>query len=126
MKKIRQNGFVMIFVIVAIVLIAMAMYLLAGGANTMMFHSDTAYLRVVERNLTASGLSWAKWNIKNQNEKTFSKTIELNVDDMNIRGATLSVTIRTPTDKKPQVRINTSCTRRRRTLRNAGEYEIEP
>ena len=36
-NKSRQNGFVMILVIVTISLIAMVMYLLAGGANTMMF-----------------------------------------------------------------------------------------
>lgn len=125
-NKSRQNGFVMILVIVAISLIAMVMYLLAGGANTMMFQSDTAELRAVERNLTASGLGWAKWNIKNQNEKTFDKTIELDVDNMNIRSSALSVTIHAPTGRRPQVRISTRVSRRRRTLKNAGEYEIEP
>jgi len=116
----------MILVIVTISLIAMVMYLLAGGANTMMFQSDTAELRAAERNLTASGLCWAKWNIENQNEKTFNKAIELNVDNMNIRDATLSVTIHAPTGRKPQVRLSTRVSRRRRTLKNAGEYEIEP
>jgi len=126
MNKSRQNGFVMILVIVTISLIAMVMYLLADDSNTMLFQSDTAELRAVERNLTASGLAWAKWNIKNQNEKTFDKTIELNVDKMNIRSSTLSVTIHAPTSRKPQVRISTRVSRRRRTLKNAGEYEIEP
>jgi len=41
------------------------MLVLAGGANTMLFQSDTAYLQAVERNLVASGLAWAKRNTKN-------------------------------------------------------------
>ncbi len=127
MKMIKpgQNGFVMIIVIAAMAVIGMVMYLLANDSNIILFQSNTAYLRAVERNLTASGLAWAKQNIKNQNNEAFDKSIELDVADMNIRESSLTVFIYAPTDKEPEVQINTSCSRSRRTLTNNVQYKIE-
>ncbi len=65
MKQLRQNGFVLILVITAIAAIGAEMFVLTGGANTMLFQSDTAYLQAVERTLVAIGLAWAKRNTKN-------------------------------------------------------------
>ena len=124
MIKPGQNGFVMIIVIAAMAVIGMAMYLLANDSNIMLFQSNTAYLRAVERNLTASGLAWAKQNIKNQNNEAFDKSIELDVADMNIRESSLTVFIHAPTDKEPEVQINTSCSRSRRILTNNNKYRI--
>ncbi|GAF88629.1 unnamed protein product, partial [marine sediment metagenome] len=93
------------------------MYVLTGGANTMLFQSDTAYLKACERNLVTSGLAWAKQNIRNKSRETFEKTVELDVSKMNIRGSTLIVTIRgLPTGEEPQAQINASCSRGRRTF----------
>lgn len=114
----------MILVIAVIAVIGMVMYLLANDSNIMLFQSNAAYLRAVERNLTASGLAWAKKNIKNQNNEAFEKSIELDVADMNIRESSLTVFIYAPTDKEPEVQINTSCSRSRRTLTNNNKYRI--
>ncbi len=108
MKKPRQKGFVLILVITAMAIIGLEMYVLAGGANTMLFQSDTAYLKACERNLITSGLAWAKQNIRNNSRENFEKTVELDVSKMpsnagfrlkpavgGIRGSTLIVTIRT-------------------------------
>jgi type II secretory pathway pseudopilin PulG len=124
MKKTRQNGFVLILVIVSIAIIGLVMSVLTNGANTMMFQSDTAYLKACERNLIASGLAWAKRNIQNNSRENFDKTIELDVSKMDIRGSSLIVTIMIPADKKPQAKVNTSCSRGRRTFRGDGEYKI--
>ncbi len=86
MKKPRQKGFVLILVITAMAVIGLEMYVLTGGANTMLFQSDTAYLKACKRNLVTSGLAWAKQNIRNNNRETFEKTVELDVSKMNIRG----------------------------------------
>ena len=101
------------------------MFVLANGANTMLFESDTAYLDACKRNLVASGLAWAGRNIKNESRETFNRTIELDTADMSIRGSTLSVTIDIPRDKKAEVQINTSCSRGKRTLRHKDKYWIE-
>lgn len=125
MRKLRQNGFVLILVITAIAAIGAAMFVLGGMANTILFQSDIAYLEVVERNLVASGLAWAKRNIKNQSKETFNRTIELDITDMVLRRSTLAVIIATPTDKQVEVRIDASCGHSRHTLRHSDKYHIE-
>ena len=138
MKKPRQKGFVLILVITAMAIIGLEMYVLTGGANTMLFQSDTAYLKACERNLVTSGLAWAKQNIRNNSRETFEKTVELDVSKMpsnagfrlkpavgGIRGSTLIVTIRgLPTGEEPQAQINTRVSRGRRTFRGDGKYKI--
>ena len=125
MKQLRQNGFVLILVITAIAAIGAEMLVLAGGANTMLFQSDTAYLQAVKRNLAASGLAWTERNIKNESKEIFNRTIELNVSSMDIRNSTLTVTIGIPAAKKVEVQINTSCSRGRQTIRHNGKYRVE-
>ncbi len=124
----------LILVITAMAVIGLEMYVLTGGANTMLFQSDTAYLKACERNLITSGLAWAKQNIRNNSRETFEKTVELDVgkmnparrsrDGMNIRGSTLIVTISILTGEEPQAQINTSCSRGRRTFKHDGKYKI--
>ena len=124
MKNPQQNGFVLILVIAAMGLIGAMMIVLTGSANKILFQSDTAYLQACRRNLVTSGLTWAKRNIKNENKETFNRTIELDVTSMGISGATLSVNIDIPKDQEPEVQINTSCSRARRTLRHYEKYRI--
>ena len=121
----RQNGFVLVLVVTIMVLIGAEMFVLTGLAKTMLFESDTAHLQAIKRNLTASGLAWAKRNIKNQRSETFNRTIDLDVTNMYNQPAGLSVTIGVPADKKTEVQINTSCSRRRRTLSRSAKYHIE-
>jgi len=122
MKEIRQNGFALILVIVVIALIGVVVFLLTEDANTIVFQSDMAYLEAVERNLIASGLAWAKQNIKNGSKDICHKDIALDVTGLNIRVATLSVVIGTPTDNR--VEVSTSCSRGRRTFRHNDKYKI--
>ena len=125
MENKRKNGFVLILVITAMAVIGVEMFALAGVAKIMLFQSDMAYLQACQRNLVASGLAWAKRNIQNKSSEAFDKTIELDVAEMNIRSSTLGVTMSIPTDDEPEVQINTSCSRRRRTLRSDGKHRIE-
>ncbi len=124
MKKTRQKGFVLILVITAMAIIGLEMHVLTSGANTMLFQSDTAYLKACEQNLVTSGLAWAKQNIRNNSRETFEKTVELDVGKMNIRDSNLIVTISIPTGEGPQAQINTRVSRGRRTLRGDGKYKI--
>jgi hypothetical protein len=125
MKKIRQNGFVLLLVIIAIAMVGTATYVLADGSNTMLFQSDTVYLQACERNLTASGLAWAKQNIKNRNQGSFNKMIELDTANLGIRDSSLNVFISISQDKQAEVRINTSCSRARQTFKRNNRYIIE-
>ena len=125
MENKRKNGFVLILVIMAIALIGLEMFVLTGVSNTMLFQSNTAYLQACERNLVASGLAWAKQQIKSQSKENLDRTIRLDVTETDIRGSTLAVFIRIPTDKEPEVQINASCSRARRTLRHDDKYRID-
>ncbi len=137
MKKPRQKGFALILVITAMAVIGLEMHVLTSGANTMLFQSDTAYLKACERNLITSGLAWAKRNIRNNSRENFEKTVELDVSKMpsnagfrlkpavgGIRGSTLIVTISIPTGEEPQAQISTRVSRGRRTFRGDGKYKI--
>ena len=125
MRQLRQKGFVVILAVIAIAVIGMAMFALAGIANTMQFQSNTAYLKACERNLLASGLVWARQNIQNKAGENFNKMIQLDVSRMNIRASALDVTISIQSDKEAEVRVNTSCSRGRQTLKGSGKYRIE-
>jgi hypothetical protein len=124
MKERKRHGFVLVLVITVLALIGIQMFALASIANTMQFQSHTAYLRACRQNLLASGLGWAKQNIQNEGGKTPGKTIELDTSRMSIRGSALDVAIGAQSDGKAEVRINSSCTRGRQTLKGDGKYRI--
>ncbi len=125
MKNRRRRGFVLIFVIMAIIVIGIEMFALSGIANTMQFQSQNAYLKACRRNLLASGLLWANENIKEKSSEILDKTIQLDVSKMNIRDSALDVTISVASEEEAEIRINTSCGRGRQTLKGSGKYRIE-
>jgi len=125
MKNQRRRGFVLIFVIMAIIVIGIEMFALSGIANTMQFQSQNAYLKACRRNLLASGLLWANENSREKSSEIFDKTIQLDVSKMNIRASALDVTMSITSDEEAEVQIYTSCSRGRQTLKGTGKYRIE-
>jgi len=115
----------MVLVIVSLIVVGVLMYVLADDSNTMLFQSDAAYLRAVQRNLTASGLAWARNNVKSQNAELFNKPTELDVTGLGIGETSLSVTIDVAANQKPQAQIDTLCTRKRRTLTSRNKYAVD-
>lgn len=124
MKKTRQNGFVLMLVIAAMAVIGAEIFFLSRDSNTVLFQTNEVYLEACEQNLIASGLVWAKQNAGNGNAEFFNKKIELNTGDLDVKNATLSITMGAPVNKEAKVQINTSCQRGRRILRHSGEYRI--
>ncbi len=128
MKKIKRNGFVLIIVIALIAVIGLEMFVLAGGSNTILFQADTAELRAIQSNLVASGLAWSKRNVRDPRSflrsKSGGKPIELDVTNMDIRDANLSVVIGATSGEELQVQLSTSCSKSRQTLRSGDKYTI--
>ncbi|UCC98580.1 MAG: hypothetical protein JSW66_01545 [Phycisphaerales bacterium] len=124
MKALKKRGFVLILVITAIAVIGIEMFVLAGVANTMQFQSHRAYLQACRRNLTASGLAWARQNVPDKAGEVAPQTIELDVSKMNVRGSRLDLTVSPPSDRQVEILIRTSCTRGRQTLKGENKYEI--
>jgi Tfp pilus assembly protein PilX len=125
MKEIRQKGFVLIVVVVLVVSAAGELLVLVGLGKTMLFQTQAAHLEAVERNLAASGLAWAKHNVRKQRREGSDKAIELDVTNMNARKSTLTVTMRIPRDKGASVQINTSCSRGKYTVRRSKDFHIK-
>jgi hypothetical protein len=121
----RRNGFVLMLLITAIALMGAEMLVLSDIAHTVSFESDMAYLRAGERNLVASGLAWARRNVKSGRPEGLNETIELDVSSLGVDGASLSVIIEMPDDKEAVVNVETVCSRGRRTLRHSDKYRIK-
>ena len=125
MKQTRQKGFALVLVITALAIIGLEMHVLSSGANTMLYQSNRAYLEASKRNLITSGQAWAKRNIRNNSTETFEKTVELDVNKLNIKDSSLTVTISVPTNKEPQAQIKVSCSRSRQTFKSDKIYQIK-
>ncbi len=123
MKEIHKNGFVLLFVIVIMTLISIVTFVLIEDSKTLLFQTNQAYLKAAERDLIASGLAWA--SLHNEDTEVFNNTVELDITKMPIQNSILKVRIDMPVGKQPQVQINTSCTRARRTLEHDRTYRID-
>jgi hypothetical protein len=121
--KKRNNGFIMIMVICILALIGIYMIVLTSDANTIIFQADRAYLEACRQNLTASGLNWAKKNA--DVSKTAIGPVELDTSAMGIKNAALRVKVIAEEKGKPQVEINTSCSKARQRLNSVKKFTIE-
>lgn len=123
--KKRNCGMAIILVISAIGLVGVVMLFLSSASNSMMFQVNDVYLKACERNLTCSGLNWARTNIKNGTVTNFNDTIPLDVNDMNILNSSLELKIDSSSTDQNLVKISTSCARSRQSLSNQRTFTIE-
>ena len=119
-----RSGFVLLVVILVMAIIGIEMSILGSIANTMQFQSQTAYLQACRRNLTASGLAWARQNIPNKAGEGVPGAIKLSTGEMDIRGSELDLTISRPPEKEAEVLIKTSCSRGRQMLKGEYRYKL--
>jgi hypothetical protein len=125
MNKHRQNGFILFLVITVMLAMGGEMYILADMSNTMLLHTNTAYLKACQRNLTASGAAWAKQNLQKISGENVEKIVQLDVNELDIKGSSLKLTNISSIDKEPEVSISTTCSRGRQSLRRSFEYKID-
>ncbi len=123
MKKQKHKGFILIVVIMIMATMGLEMYILADIANTMLLQSNTAYLEACQRNLTASGIAWAKQNIQNITGENAQNEVQLDVKELDIKGSELKLKL-SSNDKEPEVQISTTCSRGRQTLKSSVKYRI--
>lgn len=125
MRKRKNEGFLLTLAIVAMALMGTIMFVLAGGANMMLFHADTAYLQAVERNLVASGFAWAQATIAAKGVAAVGNPVELDTAAFGAPKTSLSVKIAQVQANQATVRIATSCTKGRCSLHAARDYVID-
>ena len=120
----KNRGAILTFVIVALTLMGVVMFVLTGGANTMLFQADTAYVQAVERDLIASGLAWAKERASSNVGAPSTEPVELNTAAFGLPSAKLVVRILGVQNHTAQVHIETSCHKGRRTLQTSRDYQF--
>jgi hypothetical protein len=125
MRKRKNQGFLLTFVIVALALMSTVLFVLTGGSNAMLFHADTAYLHATERNLVASGLAWARANISANGTAAAGEPVALGTEAFDASNAGLTVQIVQVQAKQATVRIATSCSKGRCSLTNRRNYLID-
>jgi len=119
----RERGFILTFVIMALIVVGIATFVLTDGANTMLFHADRAYLHAVERNLIASGLAWAGEKAAG-GDVSIGEPVHLDVTAPGCREARLAVQFLEVRSGKAAVRITTSCRKGRCTLDTSRGFRI--
>lgn len=124
MKKVRKSGFILSLVIVALGLLGVVMAVLGQGTNTMLFHADRAYLRAVERNLTASGLAWARHQVLQGQAAVSAEPIGLDIGSLNVRQGTLAVSFVQVGATSVDVRVEARCAKGRRSVSGEHDYAI--
>lgn len=120
----RNQGAVLTLVIVAVMLVGVVMFILTEGSNTMLFQADAAYLQAIQRDLTGSGLAWARQKVSSQAEVQSTDAIELDTAAFGLPGAKLVVRILDVQNGTANVRIETSCHKGRQTLRMSRTFSV--
>ena len=119
----RERGFILLFVIMALIVVGIATLVLTDGANTMLFHADRAYLHAVERNLIASGLAWAGEKAAGR-DVPIGEPVHLDVTAVGCREARLAVQFLEVHSGKAAVRIATFCRKGRCVLDTSRNFRI--
>jgi hypothetical protein len=120
----KYNGFTLIVVITMIALMGAMFVVLGEMSRTFVFETNTAYLDACSRNLSASGFAWAKYNVKNKGKKFPAGRIPVDVTDMNMPVATLSLDVGQNRGGKTEVIIHVSVSRGEQLLRKETTYLI--
>lgn len=124
MKPTKKRGFVLTLVIVALGLMGVVMAVLTRGTNTMLFHADRAHVRAVERNLTASGLVWARQRALHQETAVSAEPVVLDVRAFNLPQASLAVAFTKVGATAVEVTVESTCAKGRQTSKIQRQYGV--
>ena len=120
MRTRRQGGFVIVFAILTIGLVATAVYLLSHSAQTMVMESNRMAVEARCRDLLASGKAWADHNafggagLAGTGPGEVGQDKKLDVSATGWPGDSLTVVLAVAPDGKPQVKITATCIQGRR------------
>jgi hypothetical protein len=124
MNHKKYNGFVLIFIIVTLALVGAMLVVLGSASKMFLFVTNSAYLDACSRNLSASGLAWAKYNISNKDKNLSASGLPLDVNDMEMPAATLSLDAEPRLDNKAKITVHTFISRGTQHARHETVYLI--
>ena len=121
MRRVKQNGFILIIVVFILSLVGLAIILLSSSSAIMAFGSSTATLEADTGNLMASSLAWAQQNKDKLLELGENTSMQLDISSLGIRKAACEIAVKKIEDLALEIEISISCIRgKRRLVRNAG------
>ncbi|MBN1359724.1 MAG: hypothetical protein JW993_03980 [Sedimentisphaerales bacterium] len=124
MKATRTKGTVLTLVIMAMGLMAVAMLVLTEGANLLLAQADTAYCRAVERNLTASALAWGQSQLARDGMVAAEEPVMLDSRLIGDQRTALTAQFTRVGADDAEMKIETSCSKGRRTVEQSRQYAI--
>ena len=122
MRRRRNKGFMFILAMLAIAMVGAAIFVLASSSRALLFDANRALLEARTRNLTASGLAWAAHNRDRLSETRGRPPIELDVADLEIPHAALSVSVEGGEAEARRIRIRTASPRGRSVANRRTDY----
>ena len=124
MKQTERSGFAIILAVAAVALVGAAVLLLADISDSLMFESNLSYVQACNRNLSASGLSWARQNQDKLHDSGPSERIQLDVERLGIPAGNLNVAPLKDREKGLRVQIDTQCGRNKIKLERTRNYLV--
>jgi hypothetical protein len=124
MKRANNNGFVMLYVVMILLLIGLAMVLLSYSSKIMAFESSTAVLEANCRNILASSLTWAEHNSQKLLQLGQDATVQLDISSLGISRSACQIAVKKIEAHQLQIEISVSCIRGKRRLVRDAEYMI--
>ena len=124
-KHNKTNGTTLMLVIAAIGFISVVLLYLSSASHMTMNQANNVYLQACERNLTSSGLSWAKVNLQNDTSDILNKNIVLDVNDMDIMNSAINIKINSIDNQQHEIQIETTCSKANKTLKTNQTFTID-
>ena len=124
MKKVRNNGFIIIAVIAILAFMPLAVNILTSSTRTMLTETTAATMEAQNRNILKSATAWARFNADKLAENKKGHTILLDTAGLGAKDATCSITIIGADDRGIEVEITVLCSQGRRRLKRTVKHTI--
>ena len=116
MKMSGRKGFVLILVLAVMGLFGSSLILLTAGTNNLRHQADSAYLSACQENLLASGMAWARHQVKTGGKALPSGATALDTTNWDSPGAELSIRSRAGEGGGLEIELHAVCKRGARTF----------
>ena len=125
MKRIthtKNSGYAIILALSAVSLVAAGVFILTANCRDLLFGSEQAYIQAISRNLTARALGWGQVNKGRLKNAPSGEPIRLDVGDLEIGQAVLSVSPLVTNDRPPGLTVHSKCSRGRAVIKRSESY----
>ena len=127
MRRVKQNGFILIIVVFILSLVGLAMILLSSSSTIMAFGSSTAALEANCQNIMVSSMTWAEQNRERLLQLGQDATVQLDISSLGISRSACQIAVKKIEDRGLEIEITVSCIQgKRRLVRDAGYILLMP